>query len=276
MSRIGEAFRSLNGEGALVAYVMAGDPDIGTTERVVSALVRGGADVIELGIPFSDPIADGRSIQEASVRALASGTKPAHVLGLVSRLKARHSVPIAVMTYYNIIYSPGLASFLDAASKASVDGLIVPDLPLDETGTYSRLARSRGLDTIMLAAPTTIPARMESLVEHSSGFLYLVSLLGVTGARAAVTDESVGLVRSAKRLTSGRIPLAVGFGISRPEHVASMVSAGADGVIVGSGFVDRIASVRPRDEMLEEVEGYARSLKSATRAKRGIEEEAIR
>ncbi len=264
MSRIAETFRSLKGEGALVAYTMAGDPDIETTERVVSALVAGGADIIELGIPFSDPIADGRSIQEAAVRALASRTRPADVLELVSRLNKRHRAPITIMTYYNILFSPGLESFLEKAKRASVDGLIIPDLPLDETAAYTRLARSRGLDTILLAAPTTSPERMKSLVSHSSGFLYLVSLLGVTGARSALADDSLKLVRSAKLQTRGRIPLAVGFGISKPEHVARVIAAGADAVIVGSGIVNRVASGKPRDAMLSEVEGYVRSLKAAT------------
>jgi len=232
--------------------------------------VEGGADAVEIGIPFSDPIADGRSIQQAAVRSLAAGTRPSDVLRLVSRLRRSHAdVPMAVMTYYNILFSPGLVAFLDGARAAGVDGLIVPDLPLDETAEYSRLARARGLDTILLAAPTTPPERMTSLVEHSSGFLYLVSVRGVTGARAEVGAETLRLVGAAKRRTRGRIPLAVGFGISRPEHVRAILGAGADAVIVGSSIVERVSSGKPRDEMLREVRDYARSLKAATAATTG-------
>ena len=268
MSRIGTVFGSLRGEGALIAYVMGGDPDIETTERVVGALVAGGVNIIELGIPFSDPIADGRSIQEAAVRSLAAGTRPADVLKLVSRVKKAHDVPIAVMTYYNVLYSPGLDGFLAEAKRAGVDGLIIPDLPLDETADYSRLARKHGLDTILLAAPTTSPERMRSLVKHSTGFLYLVSLLGVTGARSQLGDDTLRLVRSAKRQTRGKIPLGVGFGISKPEHVQAVIGAGADAAIVGSSIVNMVASGKPADVMLKEVESYVRSLKAATRSRR--------
>jgi tryptophan synthase alpha chain len=264
LSDIKTVFRRLNGKGALIAYVMGGDPDIDTTERVVGALVAGGADIIELGIPFSDPIADGRSIQEAAVRSLAAGTRPVDVLNLVSRIKKAHDIPVAVMTYYNILYSPGLDSFLGEAKGAGVDGLIIPDLPLDETGEYSRLATKHGLDTILLAAPTTSPERMRSLVEHSTGFLYLVSLLGVTGARSQLGEDTLRLVRSAKRQTRGKIPLGVGFGISKPEHVRAVIGEGADGVIVGSSIVNMVASGRQVEAMLKDVESYVRSLKAAT------------
>lgn len=266
MSNISRVFRSLKDEGALIAYVMGGDPDIETTEKVVGALAAGGADIIELGIPFSDPIADGKSIQEAAVRALASGTRPVDVLRLVAKIKKRRDIPIAIMTYYNILYSPGLDRFLADASEAGVDGLIIPDLPLDETAEYSRIARRHRLDTILLAAPTTSPDRMKSLVMHSTGFLYLVSLLGVTGARSQLDADTLKLVRSTKRLTRGKVPLGVGFGISRPEHVRAVLGAGADAVIVGSSIVNRVASGKPQAEMLKEIEEYVRSLKAATRA----------
>lgn len=266
MSPIRGVFKELDGKGALIAYVMGGDPDIDTTEKVVEALIAGGADIIELGIPFSDPIADGKSIQEAAVRSLSSGTRPADVLELVSRIKKNHKTPIAIMTYYNILYSPGLDNFLSRAKEEGVDGLIIPDLPLDETADYSRLARKYSLDTILLAAPTTPASRMKALVKHSTGFLYLVSLLGVTGARSRVSEESLNLVRSAKRYTRGKIALGVGFGISRPEHVRAVLDAGADAVIVGSSIVNMVASGKPREQMLRDVESYVRSLKAATKA----------
>jgi len=265
LSPIRSAFRSLKREGALIAYVMGGDPDLETTEKVVEALIVGGADIIELGIPFSDPIADGKSIQQAAVRSLSAGTRPSDVLEIVGRVKKEHDVPIAIMTYYNVLYSPGLDNFLADAKRAGVDGLIIPDLPLDETAEYSKLAKKHGLDTILLAAPTTSPDRMKQLVKHSTGFLYLVSLLGVTGARSQLSDETLDLVRSAKRYTKGKIPLGVGFGISKPEHVRAVLAAGADAVIVGSSIVNMVSSGKPRDKMLRDVENYVRSLKTATK-----------
>jgi tryptophan synthase alpha chain len=244
---------------------MGGDPDLETTEKVVEALIVGGADIIELGIPFSDPIADGKSIKQAAVRSLSAGTRPSDVLEIVGRVKKEHDVPIAIMTYYNVLYSPGLDNFLADAKRAGVDGLIIPDLPLDETAEYSKLAKKHGLDTILLAAPTTSPDRMKQLVKHSTGFLYLVSLLGVTGARSQLSDETLDLVRSAKRYTKGKIPLGVGFGISKPEHVRAVLAAGADAVIVGSSIVNMVSSGKPRDKMLRDVENYVRSLKTATK-----------
>lgn len=269
MSRIDEVFRKLGGEGALVAYVMGGDPNPALSRRVVEAVVRGGADIIELGIPFSDPMADGKSIQEAAVRALGSGTRPSEVLEMVRETKRRHDVPIAIMTYYNILYSPGLDRFLRNASSHGVDGVIVPDLPMDETADYSRLAKKYGIDTILLAAPTTSPERMKSLAERSTGFLYLVSLLGVTGARSEMRRGTVDLIRFAKKYTKGKIPLGVGFGISQPEHVRMVIEAGADAAIVGSGIVNRVAEYKGNERaMLEQVEDYVRSLKAATRTRR--------
>ena len=268
MSGIRGVFDRLDGEGALVAYVMGGDPNPSLSRKVVEAVIAGGADIIELGVPFSDPMADGRSIQEAAVRSLSSGTTPADVLELVKDVKARHDMPVAIMTYYNILYSPGLEGFLRRARRAGVDGIIVPDLPLDETGDYSRIARKNGIDTILLAAPTTTPQRMRSLAEHTSGFLYLVSLLGVTGARSDLRASTVELIQSAKKCTKGRVPLGVGFGISTQAHVRSVIEAGADAAIVGSGIVNKVARHEGRQRaMLQEVENYVRSLKTGTKLK---------
>lgn len=266
MSRISETFTKLRGEGALVAYVMGGDPNPALSRKVVDAVVSAGPDVIELGIPFSDPMADGKSIQEAAVRALSSGTKPSDVLELVRETKKRHDIPIAIMTYYNILYSPGLEKFLGRAREAGVDGLIVPDLPLDETAEYTKVAGREGLDTIMLAAPTTTPPRMRSLAQHASGFLYLVSVLGVTGARSDLKTSTVELIRFAKGFTKGRIPLGVGFGISTPAHVRTVIESGADAAVVGSGIVNKVADMgRGERAMLAGVEDYVRSLKAGTR-----------
>jgi tryptophan synthase alpha chain len=271
LSAISAVFERLDGdEGALVAYVMGGDPDIKASGRVIDAVVKGGADMIEVGIPFSDPMADGKSIQAADVRSLASGTTPTQVLDLIRGAKSRNpNVPVIAMTYYNILYSNGLESLLEYAKDCEVDGLIVPDLPLDEVDEYAQLAKDRGLDVILLAAPTSSPARMKSIVRHTSGFLYLVSLLGVTGARTDIQNSTIELVQFAKKYTKGRIPLGVGFGISTPDHVRAVLGAGADAVIVGSGIVDKVAGYEKDhpEGMLTRVEDYVRSLKAATKSK---------
>jgi tryptophan synthase alpha chain len=267
LSQVSWVFQKLNGRGALVAYVMGGDPDLATSASVIDAVIRGGADIVEVGIPFSDPIADGKSIQAADVRSLASGTTPDQVLDLILSAKSRNrGVPMVAMTYYNILFSNGLGKFLEAAKEHKVDGLIVPDLPFDEIREYARLAKRLGLDAILLAAPTTSPARMKAIAAHTSGFLYLVSLTGVTGARSDVQESTVGLIGSARRYTK-EVPLAVGFGISTPEHVRAILAAGADAVVVGSAIVDIVATCQ-RDgplKMLANVESYVRSLKGATR-----------
>jgi len=267
LSPISAVFQRLRGEGALVAYVMGGDPDLSTSASVIDAVVSGGADIVEVGIPFSDPIADGKSIQAADVRSLAAGTTPAQVLELIARSKSRNpGVPFIVMTYYNIIFSNGLSKFLEAASGHGVDGLIVPDLPFDEIQEYAPLAERYGLDAVLLAAPTTTPSRMRAIARHTSGFLYLVSLTGVTGARAEVQQSAAGLIRSAKRYSNG-VPIGVGFGISTPEHVRAILAEGADAVVVGSAIVDRVAGYRDDGptRMLANVQSYVRSLKDATR-----------
>jgi tryptophan synthase alpha chain len=267
LSRISEVFQRLKGEGALVAYVMGGDPDMRTSALVIDAVVRGGADIVEVGIPFSDPIADGKSIQAADVRSLAAGTTPAQVLELVARTKARHpALPVIAMTYYNVLYSNGLEKFLAASKAHGVDGLIVPDLPFDEILDYSPLAKRHGLDAVLLAAPTTTPARMKAIAKHTSGFLYLVSLTGVTGARSDVQESTVGLIRSARKY-AGKVPVGVGFGLSTPEHVRAVLAAGADAVVVGSAIVDRVATSQKVGPtmMLAEVESYVRALKDATK-----------
>lgn len=263
MSKIGDVFAKLNGKGALIAYIMGGDPNISLSRKVVEAVIAGGADIIEIGIPFSDPMADGKSIQEAAVRSLASGTTPSQVLEVVREIKKKHDIPIAIMTYYNVLYSPGLESFLQSAKKHGVDGMIIPDLPLDETADYSRLAKKNGIDTILLAASTTSHERMEDLIAHSTGFLYLVSLLGVTGARSVLKVSTVDLVKSTKKQTRGKIPLGVGFGISTPEQARLIIEAGADAAIVGSSIVNRVAEYKDRQQaMLSDVEAYIRSLKT--------------
>ena len=242
---------------------MGGDPGPESCSRAIDAVVRGGADILEIGIPFSDPMADGKSIQAAGARALAARTRPSDVLEIAKKAKDRHDVPVVIMTYFNPVFARGVGRFLDSAMKARVDGLVVPDLPLEESLELGNACRKRGIDSILLAAPTTGESRIEKVIANTSGFLYLVSVLGVTGARRDLGSETVRLVKSVRRFTAGKIPLAVGFGISRPEHVEAVVEAGADAAIVGSAIVDRVGE-RGEDAAMGGIEAYVASMKRAT------------
>jgi len=267
MREIEETFQNLKkrNEGALIAYVAGGDPKPEYTPNIVEALIDGGADIIELGIPFSDPIADGPTIQAATVRALEAGITPKMVLEMVSEVKDRHRVPIAVLTYYNPVFRMGLENFFRSASRCGVDGVIVPDLPIEEAYDYKKVADAYEVDTIFLAAPSTTKERLQKIVEYASGFLYLVSVFGVTGTRKEVQDLTINLIRKALPFTTGKVPLAVGFGISKPQHVRTIILNGADGAIVGSRFVKIIEKNRENnDEMIEEIKRCARGLKKAT------------
>jgi len=257
------------GEGGLIAYVTAGDPEPEHTPRIVKTLVNGGADIVELGIPFSDPIADGPTIQAATVRALKAGTTSRKVLKICEEIKEENSVPIVILTYYNPIFRMGLECFFETAKACGVDGLIVPDLPIEEASEYKKFAEAYEVDTVFLAAPSTSTQRLRRIVEYTSGFLYLVSVFGVTGAREKVKGLTIGLVRKTLPITYERVPLAVGFGISKPEHVKVITQNGADAAIVGSGFVSIIENNQTREEeMLEELKEYASRLKAATMIER--------
>ena len=267
MKAITKAFQKTKSKesGALIGYVTAGDPNIELTPKIADTLIKGGVDILELGLPFSDPIADGPTIQAASMRALQAGTTPIKVLEIAKEIKSRHELPVVVMTYYNPVFRLGLDRFCSLANDCMVDGMIIPDLPVEEAADYRKAAIGCGIDTIFLAAPSTSNERLKKIVACSSGFLYLVSHFGVTGAKTAVEKATIKRVRHVLPFTVGKVPLAVGFGISKPEHVKLMVKAGADGVIVGSAFVNIIAKNKDNvDLMLKELEEMARSLKVAT------------
>ncbi len=257
MNAISLTFQELRrrNEGALIGYVMAGDPTPKHTPKIVDALLAGGADIVELGIPFSDPIADGPTLQRAAVRALEAGTTPKKVFDIVGAIKNTHDVPIVVMTYYNIIYQMGIDEFCSASEKSGVNGIIAPDLPLEEAAPYKNTATGYGLDTIFLAASSTSEERLERLVNVSSGFLYLVSASGVTGARETVQNESVVSVKRTSAVIRERIPLAVGFGLSLPSHIQTMVDNGANAAIVGSRFTQIV------EQNLDNVEKMFRNLR---------------
>lgn len=264
MSRIKEAFQRANG-ALLIGYITAGDPTPEMTPQIAEALIRGGVDILELGLPFSDPIADGPTIQAASLRALNAATTPIKVLEIAKQIRSKHDVPLVVMTYYNPVLQNGLEKFLSAAKDAGVDGFIIPDLPVEEAADYKKAASACNLDTIFLASPATSKERLEKIVDASSGFLYLVSRFGVTGAQTSVADSSVQLIKRVQQTTTGRIPLAVGFGISKPEHVKTVIAAGADAAIVGSAFINIIE--KHRANMLSNLEASARALKQAAKTK---------
>lgn len=242
----------------LVPYVMAGDPSVEATASYVRALAAAGASAVELGVPFSDPIADGPTIQAAAQRALEAGTRPRAVLDLVRGLRRDTGVPIALMTYYNLVHRAGIAAWVREAVQAGVDGVIVPDLPVEESHILVGEARPAGLATIFLASPATQDERLDRIAAASTGFLYLVSLFGVTGARDKLPDYTLHLVQRVKKRVAGRVPLAVGFGVGHREQVRDLGRAGADAVVVGSALVERIA----KGASPEELGAFLRSLQA--------------
>ena len=238
-TRIGRQFEQLkaSGELGIVAYITAGDPTLEATRRFVLALAEAGADIIELGVPFSDPVADGPTIQRASERALKSGTTLEKILALVRDLRRSTKVPIVLFSYYNPVLQMGLDKFASAAADAGADGVLITDLTPEEAADYRRAVSARGLDTIFLAAPTSTDARLALIAACSSGFLYVVSRTGVTGAKVSLSEDLPTLLHRARAAT--KLPIAVGFGISLPGHV-SILGGLADAAVVGSALVSDI------------------------------------
>ncbi|MEQ1573968.1 MAG: tryptophan synthase subunit alpha [Vicinamibacterales bacterium] len=250
--------RSQPGPG-LVTYITAGDPDLDRTEGILRALDRAGADVIEVGVPFSDPLADGPVIQRATERALASGTTLVGVLDLVRRVRTAVTAPIVIFSYANPILRLGAEQFADQAREAGVDGVLVLDLPIEEAGEFRGLLAERGIDTILLLSPTTSDVRLLRAAEMGSGFLYAISRLGVTGARDVLADGAEQMVRRIRAVSE--LPVALGFGISKPEHVRA-VGQWADAAVVGSALVSVIAAAGTSSDLNTRVEEYVRWLKS--------------
>jgi tryptophan synthase alpha chain len=240
---IGQKFRELGNrsEGVIVAYLMGYDPDPKSFLANAASLIEGGADILEVGVPFSDPVADGPVIQAAGTRALSAGATPHKILDAIGELSARFPIPIVVMSYYNPIFAMGIEQFMANATENGVNGIVVPDLPMEESDTFRDAALKHGLDDIFLAAPNTSRKRLSSIVEKSRGFVYLVSLYGVTGPRDTLSPQALETVTRVKSLAKGRIPVSAGFGITQPEHVSSLLHAGADGAVVGSALVRTVA-----------------------------------
>jgi len=240
MQRLNKTFADLKQlkRKALITFITAGDPNLDATCDLVDTLVAAGADIVELGVPFSDPLADGPTIQAASTRSLAQGTTLKKIIAIVKEIRRRTEVPLVLMTYYNPLYHYGLEKLVNDAVAAGVDGLIVPDLPLEESAQLRRLAVEK-LAVIPLAAPTTTDDRLARIVAAGSGFLYYVTVTGITGTRTALPEELSNFLDRVKKI-AGSLPLAAGFGISTPEQ-ARTVGAHADAVIVGSALVEIIA-----------------------------------
>jgi tryptophan synthase alpha chain len=261
VSRLRETFGRLRAErrAGLVTYVTAGDPDLERTAGILAALDRAGVDVVELGVPFSDPLADGPVIQRATERALASGTTLSDVLDLVTRMRPRLGMPVVIFSYANPILRIGAERFADRARDAGVDGVLVLDLPIEEAGEFRAMLGARGIDTILLLSPTTSDVRLRQAAALGSGFLYAISRLGVTGAREDVAEGAEEMVRRIRSVSD--LPVALGFGISTPDHVRR-VSQWADAAVVGSALVNVIAEAGPATDLETRVEEYVRWLKS--------------
>jgi tryptophan synthase alpha chain len=261
VSKLDATFSNLRAQQrcGLVAYVTAGDPDYARSVEVLRALDRGGADVLEVGVPFSEPLADGPVIQRASERALASGMTLARTLDLVEEVRPSLRAPIVLFTYANPVFRFGFDRFFSRAAAAGVDGLLVLDLPIEEGGPLHKAATAAGIDTIWLLSPTTTDARIKRASELGRGFLYGISRLGVTGAREQVASGAQDLATRIRTQTN--LPIALGFGLSRPEHIRE-VGQWADAAVVGSALVNVIAehSAAPAPVLAEKVEGYVRWL----------------
>jgi tryptophan synthase alpha chain len=261
MTRLQEAFCRIRKERkpGLVTYITAGDPDLDRTAGILRALDRAGADVLEVGVPFSDPLADGPVIQRATERALASGTTLSGVLDLLRSMRSDIRAPIVIFSYANPILRLGTEQFADRARDAGVDGVLILDLPIEEADESRTMLAARGIDTILLLSPTTTDDRLRRAAELGSGFLYAISRLGVTGARDALAVGAQEIVERIRKVSD--LPVALGFGISRPEHVRE-VGQWADAAVVGSALVDVIAREGASRDLDTRIEEYVRWLKS--------------
>ena len=253
-------------EGALVAFAVIGDPDYETSLEIAKKIVDSGADILELGIPFSDPIADGRTIQAADVRALDNGMNTDKAFEFVKDLRKYTDVPIGFLTYYNLVYQRGLEKFYQDAHKAGVNSVLIADLSIEEAGDVIKVSKKTGVDTVFMISQLSDDNRIKKIASASNGFIYLVSRLGVTGVRNELQHSTLSLIKRVRKFTDK--PLCVGFGISTPQHVKEVIKAGADGAIVGSAIVDLIGkNLGKKEKMLNEIGDFAKELKRSTKPK---------
>jgi tryptophan synthase alpha chain len=263
-NRIYNKFRELTSKNrpALICFIVGGYPTIAHSEQIVSSLVKAGADMIEIGIPFSDPIADGPTIQNAYNTALKNGVTPQKCLHMCANLRKKFpNLPLLIMTYSNIVYKAGLEKFIKLSRLHGVDGFILPDMAIMESDAYVKVASDHGLATIFLASPNSNKQRIEQIMNVCSGFIYVVSIFGITGTRLRYEKYTFHNIRKIKKITQGRIPIAVGFGISRPDQIVSIVESGADAVILGSSLLDRIKVAANHKLMLNDLQTFVRQLR---------------
>ena len=265
MTRIKEKFAELESrkEKALIAYIMAGFPNEKATIATIRGLVKGGADIIELGFPFSDPLADGPVIQNASTISLEKGTKITKFFSLVKKIRKETDIPLVLMTYTNILYHKGYSKFISEAKKAGIDGFILPDMSVEESKEYLKAAKNNA-DTIFLISPNTNKTRVQKITKASSGFLYLVAVFGTTGVKTGIKKYTLDAIKQVKKQTKGKIPIGVGFGISTPEDVKKYIKAGADAVIVGSAYLKLIEKT-PQSKLESKITLFTKSLKKQTK-----------
>ncbi|NLH41480.1 MAG: tryptophan synthase subunit alpha [Planctomycetes bacterium] len=263
-----EVFSDLRKQGraALIPFFVIGDPDFDTSLELVKAAIDAGADVLELGIPFSDPIADGPTIQKADVRAMRGGMNTHKACQFIRQVKRHKDIPIGLLMYYNLIQQYGVERFCKDFHEAGVNSVLVADLSIDDADEILVPARAAGLDSVFMVTPNTAPQRMERIAAKTTGFVYTVSLLGVTGSREALSSAADGLVRKLKGLT--QVPVCVGFGVSKPEHARTIADAGADGVIIGSRIVAMIENHLDKpQEAVREITRFLTEVKGALAAK---------
>ena len=247
---------------ALIPFFVIGDPDFDTSVRIVKTAIDAGADVLELGIPFSDPIADGPTIQKADIRAMKSGINMKKALEFIRKIKEYRDVPIGLLMYYNLVYQYGTEKFFSDFHKAGVNSVLIADLSIDDADEIVGPAASAGLDTVFMVTPVTKPQRMERIASITTGFIYTVSVLGVTGSRDKLSNTVDGLISKLKKLTN--VPVCVGFGISKAEHAAAVAQQGADGVIIGSKIVGLIENnLNDKEKMLTDISAFLTEVKSA-------------
>ena len=266
MSKIKEKFKELKSkkESALISYIMAGYPSERATLAAVRGLIQGGTDIIELGFPFSDPIADGPTIQMASTESLNGGTKIDNFFAIVKKIRKESDIPLVLMTYTNILYNQTYQKFISRAKQAGIDGLILPDMAIEESKEYVKAAKKIGIDTIFLVSPNTEKDRLKQIIKSTSGFLYMVAVFGTTGVQTKIHKYTIDALKNTKNSAKGKIPVGVWFGISTEKDVQKYVSSGADAVIVGSANI-KIIENTPASKIQTRIATFTKKLKNKTR-----------
>jgi tryptophan synthase alpha chain len=264
MSRIKEKFEELEkrNEKALISYIMLGFPNEKATMSIIRGLVKGGVDIIELGFPFSDPLADGPVIQNASTISLEKGTNISKFFNIVKKIRKETDIPLVLMTYTNILHCMGYQKFIKNAKKVGIDGFILPDMSIEESKDYLQAAKNNS-DTIFLISPNTSKTRIEKIAKASTGFLYLVAVFGTTGVKTGIKNYTLKAIKNVKKQTKGKIPIGIGFGVSTPDDVKKYIKAGADAVIVGSAYLKLIERTKQQD-LESKITSFTKSLKKQT------------